>query len=236
MSNTDLTKLKDLEALIGYQFQKTSLLDEALTHPSTTEGVGYNYQRLEFLGDRVLGLVIAELLLKAFPEEEEGDIAKRHTVLVQGKTLFEIAEQLELGQYVSLSLGEHKSGGRHKATVLADTIEAIIGAIYLDSHDIEPPTAFIKRFWIDKLHSYEIPPVDSKTALQEWAQDRALPLPHYTLIEKSGRDHEPMFKIEVRLDTLPSTIGVDSSKRKAEKNAAQAMLNYIKSQEEIGAL
>jgi len=235
MDNTlEQKDLSDLEKEIDYSFKDRALLIQALTHPSidahATDKLK-NYQRLEFLGDRVLGLIIAELLLENFPNEEEGSIAKRHTVLVQAKALYNVAERIELGTYITLSLGEARTGGRHKVTVLADATEALIAAIYLDS-GIKDAQDFITKYWLKKLLSYETPPTDTKTALQEWAQKRSLPLPHYVLLERSGDDHTPTFEIEVRIKGYAPQIGIGPSKRRAQKKAAEAMMNYIQSLDE----
>jgi ribonuclease-3 len=240
MPNIDQHNLEDLEKTLGYTFKRQELLREALTHPSidasgSNDENRRNYQRLEFLGDRVLGLIIAHMLLSAFPNEGEGDIAKRHTVLVQAKALFEVANQMDLGKYLTLSLGEHKSGGRHKMAVLSDATEAVIGAIYLDG-GLDAARNFIDKYWGKTLNSYEKPPTDAKTELQEWAQARSLPLPHYVLLERSGTDHEPVFEMEVRIKDLDPQVGIANSKRKSQKRAAEAMLAHIKTLTDRGDL
>lgn len=221
--------LDDLQSVLDYRFKNISLLEEALTHPSTDahQTENKNYERLEFLGDRVLGLVVAEMLLRTFPDEAEGDLAKRHTALVQAKMLAEIARDIKLGQFLSLSVGEQRSGGRHKSTVLADALEAVIGAMYLDG-GTGVAKNFLIRFWTDKMMSYEIPPMDAKTELQEWAQKRGLPLPQYVLLERSGPDHEPVFDMEVRVKGQPNQTGTSNSKQNAQKYAAQTMLNHLR--------
>ena len=219
-----------LQDVLGHRFNTPELLQEALTHPSTdahqSENEHLNYERLEFLGDRVLGLVIAEMLLTSFPEEREGDIAKRHTGLVQADALAVVAHEISLGDYLSLSVGEHRSGGRKKKAVLADAIEAVLGALYLDA-GLEPAKAFIKKYWHKAMVSYDIPPVDAKTELQEWAQKRGLPLPQYVLLERSGPDHSPVFDMEVRVKGHPPQNGISHSKQSAQKHAAQNMLDYL---------
>lgn len=221
--------LKKLQDILGHEFENSSLLEEALTHPSTdahAKDEHSNYERLEFLGDRVLGLVVAEMLLKNFPEEREGDIAKRHTGLVQTDALAEIAKKIELGGFLSLSVGEQKSGGRKKKAVLADAMEAVLGALYLDG-GLQPPKDFIHKHWHNTMQSYDIPPMDAKTKLQEWAQRHGLPLPQYVLLERSGPDHAPVFDMEVRVKGHPSHSGTSNSKQSAQKHAAQNMLNYL---------
>ncbi len=221
--------LDRLQKVLEYKFKNEDLLQESLTHPSTDAHLAdnRNYERLEFLGDRVLGLIVADMLVYSFPDEAEGDLAKRHTALVQTKMLAEIAREIKLGEFLSLSIGEHKSGGRHKSTVLADAMEAVIGALYLDG-GLEAAKVFLKRFWQDKMMSYEIPPMDAKTELQEWVQKQGLPLPQYVLLERRGPDHDPEFEMEVRVKGQDNKVGTSNSKQNAQKYAAQAMLKYLK--------
>ncbi len=236
MSPLDTHGLDKLQDILGYKFQNLDLLVEALTHPSTDAHQNgddhHNYERLEFLGDRVLGLIVAEMLLKAFPDETEGDIAKRHTGLVQTSALANIARDLDLGMFLNLSVGEHRTGGRKKKAVLADAVESLLGALYLDG-GLEPPKAFISKYWQGQMMSFDIPPVDAKTELQEWAQKRGLPLPQYVLLERSGPDHNPEFDMEVRVKGFPSKSGVSNSKQSAQKHAAQNMLDFLDSQGEL---
>lgn len=221
--------INDLQDVLDYTFNDAGLLQEALTHPSTDahQSQNKNYERLEFLGDRVLGLIVAEMLLYTFPDEPEGDLAKRHTALVQAKMLADVARELKLGEFLSLSIGEQKSGGRYKSAVLADAMEAVIGAIYLDG-GLDAAKRFLKSHWSDKMMSYEIPPMDTKTELQEWVQKQGLPLPQYVLLERSGPDHSPEFEMEVRIKGQPNQSGISNSKQNAQKHAAKAMLKHLK--------
>jgi len=218
-----------IQKALQYNFIRPSLLEEALTHPSAMnhhKGDAVAYERLEFLGDRVLGLVIAEMLLKRNPNEAEGDIAKRHTALVRGETLTIIAENIGLGESLLLSSGEHKTGGRYKAAVLADAMEALIGAIYLDG-GLEAAQELILREWNDIANSIETPPQDPKTILQEWVQEKSLPLPKYELVSKTGFEHEPVFEMRVSVEGFKDVMASSTSKRRAEKKAAEQMLKNI---------
>lgn len=214
-----------LEKTIGYTFSERSLLDTALTHASVQRGADDN-ERLEFLGDRVLGLAVADLLFARFPDENEGSLAKRHTGLVQQTALAEVARAIGLADHLKLSAGEMKSGGQKKETIISDAIEALIGAIYRDG-GFSAADAFIRRFWGEMMERQETPPEDSKSKLQEWAQEKSLPLPEYTLIKKSGSDHAPQFEIEVSLAGIGKASALAASKRVAEKNAAAKMLKII---------
>jgi ribonuclease III len=185
----------------------------------------HNYQRLEFLGDRVLALVVAEMLLAAFPHEKEGDIAKRHTALVQGESLAQIARKLELGNFMRLALGEEDTGGREKPSNLADVCEAIIGALYMDG-GLNVASDFIRRHWQDLLDHAPTPPQDVKTILQEWALARGLALPAYVALGRSGPDHAPVFLVEVTLGQWRAQ-GQGNNKRQAEKAAAKALLALL---------
>ncbi len=214
-----------LEAEIGYKFTHSTLLDMALTHSSLPKSQ-HNNERLEFLGDRVLGLAIAELLYMTFPNEREGDLAKRLTAVVQQAALAEVAEGLNLSKYVRLSVGEIKAGGGKKDAIMSDAVEALIGAIYLDGgYDVA--CRFVRSRWEKMLATYNVPPEDAKTRLQEWAQQRGLPLPEYVVIARGGEDHKPQFDVEVRVQGLESLAGTSTSKRGAEKAAAAKMLARI---------
>lgn len=217
--------LQALQDKIGYRFQKTVLIGRALTHAST--GAARNYERLEFLGDRVLGLVVAHILWETFPEESEGDLAKRHAALVQGKMLAEVARAIALGDYMILSESERAGGGAENENILADGLESILGAMYLDG-GLEVCEDFIRRKWGNSIHTMTEPPQDPKTALQEWAQARGLPLPVYELADREGPDHAPVFRISVTVEGYPPAIASGSSRRKAEKEAAEMLLALLK--------
>ena len=214
-----------LEKKIGYTFSDPFLLEKALTH-SSTENKEYDNERLEFLGDRVLGLSIADQLFTFFPEEEEGSLAKRHAGFVQQSDLVLVAQMLGLADHLKLSVGEIKSGGQMKEKILSDAMEALIGAIYLDggfgvAHD------FVKKFWGERLRLQISPPEDAKSRLQEWAQAKSIPLPKYTLINKSGTSHLPIFEMEVFVTEGGKAVATAKSKRAAEKSAALKMLQKI---------
>ena len=216
-------------AQLGHAFADASLLREALTHQSAVPGRGKptaSYQRLEFLGDRVLGLVVAELLLARFPEEPEGDLARRLAALVRREALALVAGQLALGRYLVLARAEIEAGEDSNPALLADACEAVIGALYLDG-GLEPARAFITRLWTPLLEAAPAPPQDAKTALQEWAQGRGLPLPHYREVERRGPDHEPVFGVEVTVEGQAPARGEGRSKRLAEQAAAGALLRRL---------
>ena len=216
--------IKDLEKKIGHSFKNKTLLETALTHSST--GAEYNYERLEFLGDRILGLVIASLLFRNFPNEKEGDMAKRLAFLVQGQTLADLSSRLSLADYIIFSEAEAAAGGAENEHILADVFEAIIGALYLDS-GLESCRVLIETHWADVLHTMKKPPQHPKTALQEWAQGQALPLPSYDIIGQDGPDHAPVFKIRLSVPGYPEVIAMGRSRAEAEKNAAQEFISEI---------
>ncbi len=209
---------------IGYFFKNEALLKVALTHSST--GRDKNYERLEFLGDRVLGLVVAHLLFENFPDENEGDLAKRLAFLVQGKTLAKLSNQISLGDYILLSEAERGAGGAANDHILADVFEAVIGAIYIDG-GIAPCESLIKTQWGNILNSMEKPPQHPKTAIQEWVQSRSLPLPVYKIIDQSGPDHAPIFKVELFVKGYDPVIAIGKSRAAAEKLAAQEFMKGV---------
>lgn len=206
-------------------FANRELLAVALTH-SSVQKKKYNNERLEFLGDRVLGLVVADMIYRVFPDENEGALAKRHTALVQQAALGAVARELKLASYVRLSAAEIKAGGLKKETILSDAVEALIGAVYLDG-GFASAQAFVIKLWDEMLHRQSSPPQDPKTRLQEWAQSRALPLPSYKVLARSGSDHAPRFEVEVTVKDHGSAVASAASKRAAEKEAAIALLTVI---------
>ncbi|MCK5555318.1 MAG: ribonuclease III [Alphaproteobacteria bacterium] len=216
---------ENLEKKISYTFSDPSLLEKSLTHSSAGNKECDN-ERLEFLGDRVLGLSVADQLFTFFPKEEEGSLAKRHAGFVQQSDLVSVAQVLGLADHLKLSAGEMKSGGRMKEKILSDAVEALIGAIYLDG-GFDASHNFIKKFWGERLRLQKSPPEDAKSKLQEWAQANALPLPEYKLAGKSGTDHAPIFEMEVLVEGVGKTISTAASKRAAEKSAAIKMLKKI---------
>lgn len=217
--------IEELETLIGYSFKDKALLQTAMTHSST--GADVNYERLEFLGDRVLGLVVSEILYEKFENEKEGDLAKRLASLVQGSWLAKVAEEIHLGDYMSFSSSERESGGDHNENILSDGMESLIGALYLDA-DLKTCRTFIEKFWGDAFYQMKKPPQHPKTALQEWAQGKGLPLPTYKIVGQSGPDHAPVFNIEVSVHGFASVTAEGRSRQLAEKAAAKAFIKTMK--------
>ena len=211
---------------LGHEFTHRELLIEALTHPSAARRRGRvrrGYDRLEFLGDRVLGLIVAELLWRRFPQEAEGELTRRHTDLVRHEALAEVAQAVGLGQHLIVSAGEDAAGVRENASVLADVCEAVIAALYLDG-GLAVAARFVERWWEARLAASGAPPRDPKTALQEWAQARALPLPAYRTIATEGPAHRRRFTITVSVEGLMPATASGSSKRAAETAAAAMAL------------
>ena len=220
-----------IEAWVEHRFNDQSLLTEALTHPSATrrgKNAPRNNQRLEFLGDRVLGLIVAHLLIARFPHEEEGPLSRRHAGLVRRETLAEIARSFGLGDMLTFARSEEAGNGRVNPSILADALEALVGALYLDG-GLEPAERFIRARWEPHVRDMGQPPRDAKTALQEWAQGRGLSLPSYTLIDTSGPAHAPRFEVQVTLADFPPMAASASSKRQAEQAAAKALLEAVAS-------
>ncbi len=184
------------------------------------------YERLEFLGDRVLGLVIAEWLYEKYPDSSEGELAKRHAALVNREALRAVAMEIGLGNYLRLARGEEAGGERKNIATLSDALEALLGALYLDG-GLKVAAAFIHHYW-QKDIAIEETPADSKTALQEWAQGQGLPLPQYKVVEHSGPAHEPKFVIEVNVKGHNPAIAEGNSKRMAQKAAAEKLLKLVK--------
>jgi ribonuclease III len=218
-------KLDAFEKTLGYRFADRTLLVTALTHASLPKHET-NYERLEFLGDRVLGLVVAEMLYRLYPQENEGHLAKRLTVLVQQKALVEVGNDLGIASYVRLSAGEKRGGGAVKDTILSDCLEAVIGAVYLDG-GLEPARELVESRWGKLICTQSPPPDDPKTRLQEVAQAKGLKLPEYRLVGKSGTDHQPVFDVEVFVSGMGAASATASSKRAAEKIAAQKLLDAV---------
>ncbi len=206
---------------------ESELLQRALSHRSL-QGAGIGYERLEFLGDRVLGLIVADMLLTEFPKEEEGAIAKRHAALVRRETLADVAARIRLGDYIMMSEGEHAAGGRENPAILSDVCEAVIAFLYR-ARGLDGARDFIWQNWITRLESAAEPPRDAKTSLQEWLQGRGRPLPAYRTVGRSGPDHAPVFKVAVQVNGLDPVSGEGRSKRAAEQAAAQAMLKTLQS-------
>jgi ribonuclease III len=221
-----VSKLEEASALLGHDFRHSSLLVEALTHRSAAgaKGVGSN-ERLEFVGDRVLGLVVAEWLIERFPHEQEGKLGPRLAALVSKPALAAIADTNNVGALLSVAPGEAKRGVSFQANVLADAVEAMIGALYLDA-GLEAAKSFIRRVLATAVEGQAAPPKDPKTALQEWALKRALPLPHYQIVGQSGPSHAPKFIISVSVGEA-SASATAGAKRAAEQEAARNLLEIL---------
>lgn len=225
------------QAITGHQFRRPELLREALTHRSAVQGrpakdgrtapatgAGSN-ERLEFVGDRVLGLLIAEWLAERFPEEQEGALGPRLAHLVSQPTIAGIAERIGLAGLLDVAPGESRAGVRRLATVLADATEALIGALYLDA-GLPPARAFVRRAWEEPMQAQAAPPKDPKTALQEWVLARGMRLPHYEIVSRSGPPHDPVFMITVQAAGARGE-GKAGSKRLAERLAAADLLRAL---------
>ncbi|HNQ92592.1 MAG TPA: ribonuclease III [Alphaproteobacteria bacterium] len=218
-------ELRVFQDRLGYHFKNPDFLAQALTHASTAEDE--NYERLEFLGDRVLGLVVAEILYRCFPYENEGALARRHSALACTETLAGIARGLDLPDIVRTSQSEKNAGGSKQDNLLADCMEAIIGAIFLDRGYVACQEV-ITALWGDKIYTLMQPPIDSKTALQEWTQARKLGVPSYEIVNRDGPDHAPVFTICVSVEGHDPVKATGSSRRTAEKLAAQILYDRLK--------
>jgi ribonuclease-3 len=212
-------------ALIGHDFRQPALLVRALTHSSYASNAGDN-QRLEFLGDRVLGLVMAEALLSAAPDAAEGVLAPRFNALVRKETCADVARQIGLGDVLRLGRSEMMTGGRRKEALLGDAMEALIAAVYLDA-GFDAAKALVLRLWGIRIARVDADARDAKTALQEWAQARGMAPPAYVEIAREGPDHAPVFTIEARLASGEGAQAQAASKRAAEQSAASAVLAQV---------
>ena len=216
---------KELEERIGHGFADQALLDSALTHISALSGKSRagSYQRLEFLGDHVLGLVVSDMLFRAFPTADEGELSRRLADLVRRETCADVARSLDLGAAIKLGASEANAGGRRRLAILADVCEALIGAVFIDG-GYPAAATMIERLWSERMRTPARPLRDAKTVLQEWAQGRGLPTPSYREVERTGPHHDPEFRVAVALPDLEPAEGVGRSKRAAEQAAAAAML------------
>ena len=212
---------------LRYRFKDPTLLMSALTHSSLNKPDQPDNQRLEFLGDRVLALVISEELIKTNPNAREGQLAPQLNALVRRETCAEVASSLGVGPALMIGKSEMISGGRSKVAILADAMEAIIAAIYLDG-GLEKVRKFILRAWQEKLLIAPIASFEAKSYLQEWAQARGMPPPSYSEVERSGPDHAPIFMVKVILDNGEFAYGQASAKRPAQQQAAKNLLEKIK--------
>ncbi len=218
-------KFKDLEKKLGHRFKDSSLIERALTHASVRGGKadrGDN-ERLEFIGDRVLGLAIAEVLSAQHPDATEGELARRYNRLVRGEACARVARSIDLGQHLILSESEADSGGREKATILADAVEAVLGAVFLDA-GFDKSRTVVHRLWQEQSDNVPEVTVDAKSLLQEWAQGQGFSLPKYTVVARQGPDHAPHFTAEVLIAGKAPARGEGASKRIAEQAAARALL------------
>ena len=219
-------ELAAFSARLGYEFGKPDLLIRAVTHSSMMSPHRDDNQRLEFLGDRVLGLVMAEALLNADPNAPEGLLAPRYNALVRREACADVARQIDLGDVLKLGRSEMKSGGRRKEALLADAMEAVIAAVYQDG-GFDAARAAILRLWGARISNVADDARDAKTALQEWAQGRGEVPPQYVEVARSGPDHQPIFTIEVRLASGASERATAGSKRHAEQAAAASLLEKV---------
>lgn len=226
MAKAKPRKYKELETRLGYRFKDEALLERALTHSSLrgARQSSVDNERLEFVGDRVLGLAMAEMLESAYPEASEGELARHLNSLVRGETCAAVGRDLGLGEFLRLSESESDSGGRLKTTILADAVEAVLGAVFLDSN-FDKARDVVHHLW-KKADMKPAPraAIDPKSALQEWAQGQGLELPHYTEVARTGPAHAPTFTSEVRIRGREPARGEGSSKRAAEQAAATALL------------
>lgn len=216
--------LSALEERLGYRFKDKALLEQALTHKSFVTGRKHaSNQRLEFLGDRILGLAVADMLFQSFPGNLEGELSQRHTALVRNETCVEVALLLDLGAHLHLGAGERNAGGERNHSILGDACEAVMGAIFLDG-GYEPAKLMIERYWRPLMTASAQAPRDAKALLQEWALGRGLPVPNYREVERTGPDHKPLFRVSLELPGIIPAEGVGPSKRDAERAAASTML------------
>jgi ribonuclease III len=218
------THIQELEPLLGYSFKDRSLLQEALTHSSAraTQG-GQDNERLEFLGDRVLGLGVAALLYAQFPDAREVEFARHYNALVCERSCAHVALTLDLGPHLIMAPSEARTGGRKKPVILADACEAVLGAIYVDG-GFQAAEGAVRRFWAPLIATAAPPAPDAKTALQEYAQSQKRGLPAYREVARSGADHAPSFTVEVTVKGLEPALGEGTSLKRAQQAAAEALL------------
>ena len=218
--------LAAFQSRLGHMFATPELLVRAVTHASMSSATRDDNQRLEFLGDRVLGLVMAEALLEHDRSATEGQLAPRFNALVRKETCADVAREIDIGAVLKLGRSEMLSGGRRKQALLGDAMEAVIAAVYRDA-GFDAAKAVVLRLWGDRITTVEQDARDAKTALQEWAQARGLPPPSYVETARSGPDHAPQFTIEARLQSGEQAHATAGSKRQAEQTAAAALLGKL---------
>ena len=223
MKAAEVAGLAALERRIGHRFKSRELILTALTHASAATAARQSYQRLEFLGDRVLGLSIAGMLLEAFPAAPEGELSQRLAELVRQETCAEVAVELSLGDALLISGGKQQQRALQTRNVLGDVCEAVIGAIFLDG-GLAAARAFVNANWNERMLSGGIQRTNAKTALQEWAQGRGLRPPAYAIAQRTGPDHDVVFAVEVRLEGFSPARGEGRTRREAEQEAAASLL------------
>jgi ribonuclease-3 len=216
-----------IDKIFGYKFKNSKLLELALTHPSITVDKGSNYQKLEFLGDRIIAMVMSEYIYQNFASEDEGTMSRRLVSLVCGERLAEIAKENKIGGFLLLSKGEEKNNGRNNSTNLEDAMEALIAAIFLDS-DYQNVKNILLRLWDKKLNLFNSNNYyyDPKSQLQEYMQANNMALPEYKLLAQAGTDHEPIFTMMLEIKDIVITVEA-SSKKKGERMLAELMLNKL---------
>tara|TARA_B100001013_G_scaffold186476_1_gene112510 strand:- start:43 stop:729 length:687 start_codon:yes stop_codon:yes gene_type:complete len=220
-------KVNEFEKKINYKFKNKSLINLAFTHSSFKNKKNTNYERLEFLGDRILSLIISEYLFLKYPIEDEGALSKRLSSLVSKKTLLEVANEINIKEMLKIDYSEKKNLKLKKnVSILSDVCEALIGAIYLDS-DLKNTKNFVFKYWEKKISKNIFPPQDPKSLLQEVAQKNGLDLPKYILKKKEGPSHNPSFEIEVFLKGIKKFSAIAKTIKDAEINAAKKMVDYI---------
>ena len=223
--------IKDLEAALGYRFQNITLLQNALTHSSYANERWHDSllsnERLEFLGDSILGRVVAEYLYRTFPDRPEGELTRMRADMVCETSLAAVADRLELGKHLLLGHGEDRLGGRNRASILADAVESVIAASFLDG-GMEAARGIIQRFVLSDVPVKRLHNVDYKTALQELVQQKKNQVLTYALVGESGPDHDKQFRVEVSLNGKVLGAGTGSSKKRAEQDAARTALEAVK--------
>jgi ribonuclease-3 len=232
--------LNEIQSVIGYSFAEPRFLAEALTHASVLStgrrslramGRRRSNERLEFLGDRVLGLAVAHLLIENYPDEEEGGLTHRHSTLVRRETLADVAGEIGLGRWLEVAHGGRGSGGMANPTILADACEAVIGAIFLDG-GYAPAAALIRRYWLARVLEMTESPRDAKTMLQVWALARGRSLPTYRIVDTAGPAHSPVFTVEAAIEGLGGAVAEAKAKRAAEQAAAATLLARVEARED----
>lgn len=224
----DAAKRDACQEVIGYRFKDGSLLDRAMTHRSAVQSghPEWSNERLEFLGDRVLGLIVAGFLIERFPKDREGALALRLNALVSRDACAEIGASLELDRFLIVDRVERAAGAARRPSLLSNATEALLGAIYLDG-DLRAATKFVRQHWKEALQGAEEVQRDPKSVLQEYAQAHGGPTPEYELVGQKGPDHKPIFTVSVRIEGEAAETGTGASKQDAERAAAAAMLKRV---------